>query len=367
MAEAMNTPFSGPVPGPPRRALRVAFVAGNRNPARFREDPSFVYRCENLGLALQAAGHRVSWLHWTALRPAHRFDVVVFHRPRWSLRWRTLVWWLRRCGAMLTADLDDLVFDAALAPYSPGVLNKQVPLKQTQRLFASHFRALACFDRLTVSTQPLAGYVRERFPRARVEVLPNAVHLAWRGISGDPEWKDDRPVVTYFPGTRSHDRDFAVYADGVARFLAAHPAARLEITGPLQFTLSARPGQVVHREKVPFARYAELARSAWVNLAPLEATPFTRCKSALKVLEAGFWGAPTVCSPLPDAERFAAAGALFAADGEECFAVLQELLEPARYAAVSLGLRERVTAAADVGRVAETFLQFVGAGPAAGR
>ena len=363
----MNTQFPGSWQTAQRGALRVAFVACNRNPARFREDPSFIYRCENLGLALQAAGHQVSWLHWTALRPAQRFDVVVFHRPRWSLRWRALMWWLRRCGTTLAADVDDLVFDAALAPHSPGVLNNQVPLKQTQRLFASHFQALACFDRLTVSTLPLSGHVREHFPLARVEVLPNAVHLAWRGVSSGREKKDARPVVTYFPGTRSHDRDFAVFADGVARFLAVHPEARLEVTGPLQFDLAARPGQVVHQEKVPFSRYAERARSAWVNLAPLEETPFTRCKSALKVLEAGFWGAPTVCSPLPDAERFAAAGAILASDGQACFEALQSLLEPARYAAATRGLAERVLAQADVGRVAEAFLQFVGAGPAAGR
>jgi hypothetical protein len=367
MAEPMNILFPGSVPERPCGALRVAFVAGNRNPARFREDPSFVYRCENLGLALQAAGHQVHLLHWTALRPAQRFDVVVFHRPRWSLRWRTLLWWLHRCGTTLTADVDDLVFDVALAQYSPGVLNKQVPLQQTQRLFASHCRALACFQRLTVSTLPLAGHVRERFPLARVVVLPNAVHQAWRGGAADPETNGSRPVVTYLSGTRSHDRDFALYADGVARFLAAHPAARLEVTGPLQFSLPARPGQVVHHPKVPFAQYVERVRSAWVNLAPLEATPFTRCKSALKVLEAGFWGAPTICSPLPDAERFAAAGAVFAANGEECFASLQALLAPSRYAAVTRGLREGVLALADVGRVAESFLQFVGVEPAGRR
>jgi hypothetical protein len=367
MAEAMNRLFQGSSPVSARGPLHFAFVACNRNAARFREDPSFIYRCENLAAALAAAGHRTSLLHLSAFPWRERVDVALFHRPRLNLRLRAALFLLRRRDGVAVADLDDLVCDEALSRFNPGVLNGQVPERAIRRLYAAHRRALARFDHLTVSTEPLAEEVRSRFPAARVEILPNAVHRSWRnGQEPAPSAEKDR-VITYFPGTRSHDRDFAVYADGVARFLAAHPAARLEVTGPLRFDLPARPGQVVRHEKVPFPRFAERVRGAWVNLAPLEATPFTRCKSALKVLEAGFWGAPTICSPLPDAERFAFAGAIQASDGQACFEALQSLLEPARYAAATRGLPARVLAQADVGRVAEAFLQFVGAKPGGGR
>ena len=349
--------------GFPQRVLRIGFLACNRNPRLFRQDPSFVYRCENLGLALQAMGHQVSWLHWSALRLAQRFDIVVFHRPRHSLRWRSLLWWLRRHGSTVVADVDDLVFDTDLAQHSPGVLNGLVPLPQIRRQFAEHAAALACCERVTVSTQPLAAHVHRCFREALVQVLPNAVHLAWRAADDGCGVDSRRPLLTYFPGTRSHDRDFAVYAQGVAAFLAAHASARLEVTGPLRLDLRARPGQVVQHDKVPFAHYAERVRAAWVNLAPLEATPFTRCKSALKVLEAGFWNVPTVCSPLPDAERFGSAGAVLASDGPACFEALQALTAPAYRAAITQGLSPRVLAQADVWRVAEEFLQFVGAKP----
>jgi len=341
--------------------LRIAFVAGTPNARLYRQDPAFIYRCENPGLALQDAGHRLSWLHWTALRPTDCFDVVVFHRPRFSLAWRALLWWLHRRGAMLVADVDDLVFDPALAKFSPGVLNGLMPFEKIERQFFSHIRALTCFERVTVSTQPLAEEMHRCLPAAIVKVLPNAVHASWRNLVFDSAEEPDvsAPVITYFPGTRSHDRDFSVYAEGVARFLALHPTARLEVTGPLRFDLSARPGQVVHHEKVPFVEYGKRVRHAWVNLAPLEDTPFTRCKSALKVLEAGFFGVPTVCSPLPDAERFASAGALFAPDGQACFDMLQALINPAHYAAATQGLSARVVAEADVSCVAEEFLQFV--------
>ena len=140
----------------------------------------------------------------------------------------------------------------------------------------------------------------------------------------------------------------------------SHTDARLEITGPLRFELTARPGQIVHRGKVPFSNYPELIRRSWVNLAPLEDTPFTRCKSALKVLEAGFWGVPTVCTPILDAERFASASAIFADDHQSCFNSLIKLMDPSYYDSITRGLSESVQAQADITQIAEKFLAFAG-------
>jgi hypothetical protein len=290
-----------------------------------------------------------------------RADVgaAVFHRPPQSLHLRLLLAVLCRRGAKVLADVDDLIFDEALAEFSPGVLNNLVTLKETRRQFAANRRALARFDAITVSTEPLAEHVRRCFPSARVTVLPNGVHRSWRSMSERGE-KPSAPVITYFPGTRSHDRDFGVYAEGVAAFLAKYPEARLEVTGPLNFGMTARPGQVVHREKIPFDRYHEHVRTGWVNLAPLELTPFTRCKSALKVLEAGYWGIPTVCTPIADAERFRNAGALPADDAEACFRWLEAMMDPARYREVTEGLSQRVLEVADVDREARRLLEFAG-------
>lgn len=361
------------LPGP----VHFAFVACNRNRHRFREDPSYIYRCENLGTALQAAGHRVSFVHLSAVFNGDLPDVAVFHRPPYSLRLAVVLHWLQHRGVTLLADVDDLVFDEALAEYSPGVMNGLVVLKETRRQFAANHQALARFNAITVSTAPLAEHVRQCFSGARVGVVPNAVHRSWLavGIAADctslnelraDSYRWDAPIVTYFPGTRSHDRDFVVFAEGVGAFLAKYPQARLEVTGPLRFDMTARKGQVVHREKQPFAHYHEQVRTGWVNLAPLLRTPFTRCKSALKVLEAGYWGVPTVCSPFPDADRFQGAGALYAQDAEACFEQLEAIMEPGCYREVTAKLSERVLALADADWVAQQFLRFVGSLPTGG-
>lgn len=342
--------------------LHFAFVACNRNAARFREDSSFLYRCENLAAGLESAGHQTTLLHLTSVPLWNRFDVVIFHRPRWSMRFAAVVSWLRRQGRVLMADFDDLIFDENFAAISPGVLNNLVTLKETRKNFQASFRALTLFDRITVSTPPLADHMHSCFPHAAVEIIPNAVHFSWRRRNKETgEWSfpHGRPIITYFPGTRSHDRDFAVVNSVLSRFLQRHEDVRLHVTGPLQFDLPARSWQVVRREKVPYDDFHHYFQEGWVNIAPLEATPFNRCKSALKVMEAGYWNIPTICSPLPDAARLQNAGALQVEGDEAWSARLESLLDPDCYANETAGLRERVLQVAAVEDSAARLLGFL--------
>jgi glycosyltransferase involved in cell wall biosynthesis len=339
--------------------LRIAFVACNKNPIRFRQDPSFTYRCENLAAGLKVLGHTVSMLHVSDLSVLNCFDVVVFHRPRLTLRLRFLLLLLRRKQTVLVADFDDLVIDEQFSSFSPGVVNKQVSTRKTRSLFRSHRQALGWFKYVTVSTQPLADELQRCFPTLDMVILPNVVHHSWRDMPVPVRDETYEKVVVYFPGTRSHDRDFETVRPAFERFLAEHPEVRMEITGPLTFQMNARPDQVRHRDKVPFSDYGGLFRGAWLNLAPLEETRFTRCKSALKVLEAGFWGVPTLCTPIPDADRFVGRGAIFADTADEWYQRLSDLLQPDCYNEVTQGLREKVIECTDIDQVATKFLHFV--------
>lgn len=334
---------------------RIALLASNKNPRRLSNDPAYLYRCESIAHSLIGVAFQVWSSHITKFPWWQAWDAVVFHRPRDTWRLRVLTRWLARRGTKLIADFDDLVFDPALAYYSPGVLNGLVSLEATQAQFRSHQRAAARFDVITVSTPPLAVHA-QAIPgsAAKVVVVPNALHWSWLSMPAHPE-PGPEPVLSYLPGTRSHDRDFATVAAGLGRVLQRHPEARLSVTGPLNFNVpgvAQGAGRVVHQPKVPFERYHELFRGVHVNLAPLEATPFTECKSAIKVMEAAWWGIPTVCSALPDAARFADAGAVMVdspADFEEAtHALLRQGWQPR-------GLRERVRPLADIHAVARQW------------
>lgn len=342
------------------RPLAIAFLACNKNPDRFREDPSFIYRCENLAQALAAQGHEVTLSHLSRPGWDRRPDIAVFHRPQWSWRF----WWgqhrLRRQGVRLVADVDDLVFDPALADQSPAVLNGQLPLGTLRRRFWRHRQALRLFDRVTVSTQALAqALAAEAGPGGvdRVHWLPNAVHRSWRTQGEPPVTACAEPVLRYLPGTRSHDRDFALVAPVLSTLLRERPELRLELVGPLSFALDAPADQVQHRPRVSFVDYLSEARRPGIHLAPLEATPFTACKSALKVIEAAFWNQPTVCSPLLDAQRLVGAGACVAASAADWRGWITRLLdEPEVYQAVTRGLRSRILRQADIDLLAQGWL-----------
>ena len=342
--------------------MYVAFVACNRNAERFREDPSFIYRCQNLAAALEAQGHRTALLHLRQFPFSPAFDVAIFHRPQRSWRLRFALGQAKRCGTMVLADLDDLIFDPDLAGFSPGVLNGLIPLAATRKTFLAHRRALTLFEGVTVATAPLAEHLRSLSPAARVAVLPNGVHHSWLSLPPKNTRPPAEPVITYFPGTPSHDRDFAAIAAPLTEFLRRHSEARLRIAGPLRFEIGARPGQIIHREKVPFDSFASLFQGAWVNLAPLEPTPFTRCKSALKVLEAGFWNVPTICSPSPDAARFEGAGAFAAAEPDAWLERLEYFRDPDRYRQATTGLRQRVLERAAVTAHATQLTRFASEG-----
>ena len=348
--------------------MRFAFIASNRSPGRFLEDPSFLYRCENLAAGLRARGHETMLTHVTRMPPWAPVDVAVFHRPRMTLRLRALLRVLRRRGVRLVADVDDLIFDEQLARFSPGVMNRLVTIDAMRTLFACHRRALSRFETITVSTTPLVEEAEQRFPHARIVRLPNAVHHSWRALTTDMTEPTGRaPVVTYLPGTRSHDRDFATITPALVRLLAKHAQLSLHITGRLEFELAARPCQLQHQPRVHYPELYPIVRAGWLNIAPLEATPFTRCKSALKIIEAGFWGIPTVCSPLPDADRFVAAGAIPAEAEDQWYQQVERLLlDPDHYAATTSELRERVLARADINTVAEQFVDVI-TGAAAAR
>ena len=336
----------------------IAFLACNKRADRYLQDPSFIYRCMNLSLAAKELGHRVWSGHVSMLPWAQHWDVVVFHRPSANLRFKATLAWLRLRGARILADVDDLIMDPELAPFSPGVSNQLVGLHATQKQFAANRDALACVDGVSVSTQPLAEQVRRVLPGVDVMVMPNAVHQSWWSLPLHPR---DGAVkaITYLPGTRSHDRDFAEVAPAVARVLRRHPQVLLRVTGPLNFSLDARAGQIIRKDKLPFDRYHDSFAGAAINLAPLESTPFTRCKSALKVIEAAWWNVPTVCSDLPDAARFDGAGAQRVSGVAEFEDRLEHLLgDSAAYAALANGLRERVRPLADIHALTGSWLAF---------
>lgn len=311
--------------------MTIHFVSCKPNPERYTEDASFRYRCENLSSALNSLNIPTKLQHISEFTPEPMTTHVVFQRPRNTPRLKRLLRQLKLAKIRTIADFDDLIFDPEYAIFSPASVNHIRPLKKITKDYQSHYDALVQFKRISVSTDLLKRHVHRLIQGTRTRVVHNYAHHKWpHKHLQDPSQR--KKILTYFPGTRSHDRDFWQIENVVRHFLDNHPSVILLVIGPLESTLiKARHPQIRHSAKLPFEHFIQAAANTWVNLLPLEPTPFNQCKSALKVIEAATNLAPTICSPLPDAQRFAGKGALIAHDETEWLMHLNRCLQPAYY------------------------------------
>lgn len=340
--------------------MKIDIIAFNKNPILFDRDPSFIYRCHNLAQRLNEISISSTSNHYKKIQIKEDVLAVILHRPRFNLRFRYLLHKLRKNNALIIADLDDFVFDVSYAKYSPAVSHGIISLRKVEKSFKSIFNALSHVDIITVSTLPLLNRVKSLYPSAQIYMIPNCVHYSWVGSGLLPvEINSREKVITYSPGTRSHDYDFAGIQEPIESFLADHSDVKLKITGPFGVKIRARQDQVIYQDKQPFSEYMHTVRSSWVNLMPLEQTPFNECKSALKAIEAGYWGIPTICSPNTDVERLTHAGAIIARDKQEWREVLERMLCDEEYARIATGLRERTLAVADIYKQAQIYKKEV--------
>ncbi|MFM2089652.1 MAG: hypothetical protein RLZZ127_141 [Planctomycetota bacterium] len=236
----------------------------------------------------------------------------------------------RARGAAMIADYDDLIFAEPAA--FPSVQAGKSRAWSVKRQMDAARQALLAHPHVTVSTEPLADMVRSIHPTAQVGVLHNLVSAAWlrQGDATCRPWRPGDPcIIRYLPGSKFHERDFSVAAPGLAAFLHESSDVHLEVVGPVPVEGHGfPPARVSRRDPVPFEHLPDLLASAWVTIAPLEDTVFTRCKSAIKFLESAAFGCPCVATPIPDMVRCQGGGALLAEDGPAWLERLRALTDP---------------------------------------
>ncbi|MNR95225.1 hypothetical protein D3C72_263540 [compost metagenome] len=143
------------------------------------------------------------------------------------------------------------------------------------------------------------------------------------------------PVIGYM-ATGGHGADLDLVLPAIERLLEMMPELRFETFG----TIPPAPGlarfgkRIAHfpgeRDYGAFlARLNELGW--WVAIAPLEDTPFNRCKADTKWIEYAFCGIPAVASDLPVYHKACADGAgVLAAANDQWFEALLRLVSDPR-------------------------------------
>lgn len=216
----------------------------------------------------------------------------------------------RMLGRRIYFDVDDLVFDPSYTHLLMDTLNVDLNNDGVWDYWHAYIgRAGATFqlaDAAIVTNEFLAARARE-WSGKEAKILPNFYNKEQGDISGEI-WKckerdlwsrDDSIHLAYFSGSPSHDRDFSLIADPVARIMDFDSRVRLTIVGFLNnaTSLSRHSDRVTILSLKDFVNLQREIGAVEINLVPLQDNLFTNCKSELKYFEAAIVGALTVASP----------------------------------------------------------------------
>jgi glycosyltransferase involved in cell wall biosynthesis len=294
---------------------------GSPRAAYFYEVPdtsTFRYRAYNVWQSLSAeapGGPSASWFHNGDLALMERFldksDVLVLSRVRYSDQINRMVAWARSRRQRVLFDIDDLVFDVRCTHVIMDTL--EVDHRDPAAFdawFAYHGR-IGGTMRLcdgSVVTNPYLAARAEAFLDKPSRIIPNYLNREQVEISAEVwnakqklDWaRDGRIHFGYFSGSATHNRDFALIAQPLARLMDEDDRLALRVVGFLE---DLGPHLDRHRariESIPLQDFMNLQRKIGeveINLVPLQDNVFTNCKSELKWFEAAIVGAVTVASP----------------------------------------------------------------------
>jgi len=217
------------------------------------------------------------------------FDVLVGQRLNVH---KGMEAWRRARGpfSRLVYDSDDDVFTVSPANWAAYHLYGKPEIRDA----VTHMAQVS--DLVTVTTEFLAGVMREHTGNENVAVLPNQIP---EFVLDLPKPESPRPSVGY-QGGDSHGIDVGIVAQPVRRFLKRFPEWDLRVAGA-----DYRPTFKVPRGRARFSRWVPVyddpagyySSLDWdIGLAPLAMRDFDYSKSCIKALEYGARGIPCIAT-----------------------------------------------------------------------
>jgi len=307
--QALQSAKPSPISSPPK----ILIIAGAPNTV------AHIHRVDHLEEKLQLLKLTYLTIPQSSLtltpRPATlaNFDLLYIHRATLDLPLQALLDSFRLQNKPIIFDIDDLVFDTAVLPAIATSQNLSPEITSLyQETMLRHQDVMRQATLLVTPTQYLSDYASQFF-NLPAAVLPN--HLDQNSLDlgrrlgqahlSRPAPPPGRLRLGYFPGTATHNHDFAVVAPALLRLLAAHPLLALRVVGYLDLPPAFDPflasGQVQLLPAVPYSELIDQYANLDLNLAPLKSAtePFCAGKSELKYFFAGICGLPTIATPTP--------------------------------------------------------------------
>jgi glycosyltransferase involved in cell wall biosynthesis len=231
------------------------------------------------------------------------FDGVLVPRLSWPPTERPLAerWFamLRRAGKLTVYDVDDDLFSpeidrrSMLLGWADGKTAATLEAERRMRIWA-----LQQCDGVTVSTRRLATLVRTLTDRP-VVVVPNAIDLPWFRSCLRAQRRQLDGITIGWAGGKRPDEDVAMMAEAWGRVAARLPAVRFVVGGYVPPVIRAHvpADRLVVIPWLPLERYPQGLADVDIACCAVADTPFNRCKSQIKAIEAAVAGAAVVVTP----------------------------------------------------------------------
>ena len=327
--------------------MRILYITYQRQPDKTYLDQSVLYRCYNPAEILRQHSLTADISHYGCVtkKLISCYDVLIFHRPTYSKALERTLKQIHSAGQLYVADFDDLIFNPEYAQYAPLYRMGLVAVKKVKRKYAGHLNALQLFDYISVSSQPLAEEIDTLLNPQSINVFRNGLSASWinqfKGCEINSEYKEK--YITYLSGSKSHDHDFKVIESELAEIINNQLKYKLLVVGNLTFNRNRfAESRLICIPKVEYHILPEIMLRSKICLAPLELNIFNECKSAIKFIEAGFFGVPVIATPIEDLMRFRCQGLIFAKNKQEWADKLRATLEKTNPDDVKKETKERV-------------------------
>ena len=299
----------------------------------------FHYRVKQKIEQLNTLGCHVEWLSWSELEASrqrmHFVDIVIFYRAPGFPKVMDSIRYAQSLGKLVCYDIDDLIFDRHKLEEKFNQTSAQLSDNDIQEILNGadlYKNAIAACSYAIASTPVLQQQLAQLVEQKQCYLLPNGLDDDILSVTELPlpERNTDQVTIFYGSGTKTHDEDFALIGDALAKLMQKYEQVHLVIAGHLTLptALQTYAERVQRLPLMDFSSFLYSLRQADIAIAPLETGLFADCKSEIKWLEAAVMGVPSVVSETARYQDVIEHGknGLLAADNHAWFAGLERLV-----------------------------------------
>lgn len=258
------------------------------------------------------------WKRW-----AEDFEPDVVVMSRYALPYGpAIVDDFREIGVPVIYHIDDNLLEMPES-LSEGVLK----LHGAAEVIEARRQMLKTCSQVFASTPHLAASLAPRLPGQSV------VHAQVSAIYEKQDWLPPRGNVIGYMGSRGHQGDLGMVVPAIERLMEERSDLRFEVFGSIAMPdplLRFGDRVCCHSTQRSYPDFMKsLAGLRWgIGLAPLEDTPFNRCKTPTKYVEYTGAGIPCIASRVPVYGEVVPHGAAFLVDADWYGAIKQWLDDP---------------------------------------